>query len=100
MADVVTKRTKKVQSKENEQPTEDIPKQGNNVPSKTIRVNMERIDGLMNLFEEIVIGRSRLEQLSKELGSHELIETVEHISRASSDMQGLLLNMRMVPVAY
>src|SRR5690625_433006 len=97
-ADDQSKSTKKEQSNENEQPSEDIPKQGKNVPSKTIRVNMERIDGLMNLFEEIVIGRSRLEQLSKELGSHELIETVEHISRASSDMQGLLLNMRMVPV--
>src|SRR5699024_5537146 len=73
-------------------------KQGRTVPSKTIRVNMERIDGLMNLFEEIIIGRGRLEQLASDLESSELTETVEHITRASSDMQSLILSMRMVPV--
>ncbi|MBU5466900.1 chemotaxis protein CheA [Virgibacillus sp. MSJ-26] len=72
--------------------------QSKSVPSKTIRVNMERIDGLMNLFEEIVISRGRLEQLSSELENHELTETVEEISRASSEMQNLILSMRMVPV--
>src|SRR5699024_6318103 len=73
-------------------------KQSRTVPSKTIRVNMERIDGLMNLFEEIIIGRGRLEQLARDLESSELTETVEHITRASSDMQSLILSMRMVPV--
>src|SRR5690625_2058168 len=31
---------------------------------KTIRVNIERLDILMNLFEELVIDRGRLEQIS------------------------------------
>lgn len=89
-----------VESKqENEQAdTEKENTQAKNTPSKTIRVNMERIDGLMNLFEEIVIGRGRLEQLSNDLGHHELTEAVEDISRASSEMQSLILSMRMVPV--
>ncbi|WP_226037135.1 chemotaxis protein CheA [Aquibacillus saliphilus] len=66
--------------------------------SKTIRVNIERIDHLMNLFEEMVIDRGRLEDLSKKVGDQELIETVEHMSRVSQDMQGMMLTMRMVPV--
>ncbi len=66
--------------------------------SKTIRVNIERLDILMNLFEELVIDRGRLEQISKELDNQELHETVERMSRISGDLQAIILNMRMVPV--
>lgn len=72
--------------------------QGKRAPSKTIRVNLERIDHLMNLFEEIVIDRSRLEDLAEKIGNHDLTETVEHMTRVSEDMQSLILTMRMVPV--
>ena len=66
--------------------------------SKTIRVNIERLDILMNLFEELVTDRGRLEQISKDLNNQELHETVERMSRISSDLQNIILNMRMVPV--
>ncbi|SFC07603.1 two-component system, chemotaxis family, sensor kinase CheA [Bacillus sp. OV322] len=66
--------------------------------SKTIRVNIERLDILLNLFEELVIDRGRLEQISKELNNQELNETVERMSRVTGDLQNIILNMRMVPV--
>ncbi len=66
--------------------------------NKTIRVNIERLDILMNLFEELVIDRGRLEQISKDLNNPELFETVERMTRTSGDMQTIILNMRMVPV--
>jgi len=66
--------------------------------SKTIRVNIERLDILMNLFEELVIDRGRLEQISKDLDNQELHETVERMSRTTGDLQTIILNMRMVPV--
>ncbi|MGD6832742.1 chemotaxis protein CheW [Sutcliffiella halmapala] len=66
--------------------------------NKTIRVSIDRLDGLMNLFEELVIDRGRLEQISKELNETELIETVERMSRISNDLQNIILNMRMVPI--
>lgn len=69
-----------------------------NSSSKTIRVNIERLDILMNLFEELVIDRGRLEQISKELNHGELHETVERMSRISGDLQNIILTMRMVPV--
>ncbi|WP_112180862.1 chemotaxis protein CheA [Paraliobacillus zengyii] len=68
------------------------------VTSKTIRVNIERLDALMNLFEELVIDRGRLEQISATLKNAELQETVERMTRISGDLQGIILNMRMVPI--
>ncbi len=66
--------------------------------NKTIRVNIERLDVLMNLFEELVIDRGRLEQIASELKNSELNETVERMSRISGDLQEIILNMRMMPV--
>ncbi|AXI10046.1 chemotaxis protein CheA [Oceanobacillus zhaokaii] len=70
----------------------------NNHASKTIRVNLERIDDLLNLFEEVVIDRSRLEVISEGIDNPDLLETVEHMGRVSSDMQSLILAMRMVQI--
>ncbi|MGD6816147.1 chemotaxis protein CheW [Metabacillus sp. 84] len=66
--------------------------------SKTIRVNIDRLDILMNLFEELVIDRGRLETISKSLKNPELQETVERMTRISGDLQSIILNMRMVPI--
>jgi two-component system chemotaxis sensor kinase CheA len=71
---------------------------GKHNASKTIRVSSERIDQLMNLFEELVLDRGRLEDISMKKEDHELTETVEHIAKVSQDMQDLILTMRMVPV--
>ncbi|MBH9965460.1 chemotaxis protein CheA [Rossellomorea oryzaecorticis] len=78
------------------QPSAASPKSG--PANKTIRVNIERLDILMNLFEELVIDRGRLEQISQDLGNPELNETVERMTRISGDLQNIILNMRMVPV--
>lgn len=70
----------------------------NSKTNKTIRVNIERLDTLMNLFEELVIDRGRLDQIAKEVNHQELIETVEKMSRVTNDLQSVVLTMRMVPV--
>ncbi|ANY75509.1 chemotaxis protein CheA [Paenibacillus ihbetae] len=67
-------------------------------PSRTIRVDIERLDVLMNLFSELLIDRVRLEQLASEAQNQELTDTVEHMSRVSSDLQNIVLKLRMVPV--
>ncbi|MCC5802791.1 chemotaxis protein CheA [Rossellomorea vietnamensis] len=86
-----------VKGQETSKPAGNVTKHSN--PSnKTIRVNIERLDVLMNLFEELVIDRGRLEQISKDLNNPELNETVERMTRISGDLQNIILNMRMVPV--
>ena len=66
--------------------------------NKTIRVNIERLDILMNLFEELVIDRGRLQSIATEVNHGELNETVERMSRTMGDLQTIVLTMRMVPV--
>ena len=66
--------------------------------SKTIRVSIERLDILMNLFEELVIDRGRLQSISTDVNHSELNETVERMSRVMGDLQNIVLTMRMVPV--
>src|SRR5699024_2804845 len=53
---------------------------------------------LMNLFEELVTNRGRLEQIADTLRHKDLQETVEQMGRISGDLQNIILNMRMVPV--
>lgn len=67
-------------------------------PSRTIRVDIERLDVLMNLFSELLIDRVRLEQLASEVQNSDLTETVEHMSRVSGDLQNIVMKLRMVPV--
>jgi two-component system chemotaxis sensor kinase CheA len=68
------------------------------IANRTIRVDIERLDTLMNLFSELLIDRVRLEQLASEVKRSDLTETVEHMSRVSSDLQNIVLKLRMVPV--
>lgn len=74
------------------------PAEGVPVSNRTIRVGIDRLDALMNLFSELLIDRVRLEQLASEVRRPELTETVEHLSRVSTDLQNIVLKLRMVPV--
>ncbi|MBA9086111.1 two-component system chemotaxis sensor kinase CheA [Fontibacillus solani] len=71
---------------------------GGSAPSRTIRVDIDRLDVLMNLLSELLIDRARLEQLANEVKRSDLTETVEHMSRVGSDLQNIVLKLRMVQV--
>jgi two-component system, chemotaxis family, sensor kinase CheA len=66
--------------------------------NKTLRVNLDRLDALMNLFEELIIERGRLEGLAKKLKDYQLNESVERLVRTSGHLRDVILNLRMVPV--
>ncbi|HZG84379.1 chemotaxis protein CheA [Paenibacillus sp.] len=66
--------------------------------TRTIRVDIEKLDALMNLFSELLIDRVRIESLAKEVKNADLIETVEHMGRVSSDLQNVVMKLRMMPV--
>lgn len=74
------------------------PAGGASAPARTIRVDIDRLDVLMNLLSELLIDRARLEQLATEVKRSDLTETVEHMSRVGSDLQNIVLKLRMVPV--
>ncbi|GAB6471678.1 chemotaxis protein CheA [Bacillus cereus] len=66
--------------------------------SQTIRVNIEKIEDLMNMFEETVIERGRIEEIAQQMENQELNERLQRLANVSKELQNIVLNMRMVPV--
>lgn len=71
---------------------------GAKVESRSIRVQLEKIENLMNMFEESVIERGRINELAESINNKELLEHLNRLGDISKDIQNLLLNMRMVPI--
>lgn len=65
---------------------------------QSVRVDLERIDKLMNMVSELVIHRTRLEQISSAYKSPELNETLEQVARITSDLQDIVMKIRMLPL--
>ena len=65
---------------------------------QTVRVDIERLDNLMNLVGELVMHKGRLEQIGASSKIVELNETIEQIDRISSDLQSVVMKVRMVPI--
>jgi len=76
------------------------------IKSQTVRVDVQRLENLMNLVGELVIDRTRLLDvgggLKNKLGSGELVETLEevsaHIGRITTDLQEEIMKARMFPI--
>lgn len=65
---------------------------------QSVRVDLERLDKFMNMVSELVIHRTRLEQISSNLKITELNETLEQVARTTSDLQDLVMKIRMMPL--
>ncbi len=65
---------------------------------QSIRVDIEKLDLLMNMVSELVIHRTRLEQLSQGYKSADIHETLEQVGRSTSDIQDLVMKIRMLPL--
>ncbi|PIE54285.1 MAG: chemotaxis protein CheA [Dethiosulfovibrio peptidovorans] len=68
--------------------------------SQTVRVDIGRLDSLMNLVGELVIGKARIERLVLESKLREFDEPLSQLGRISGDIQELVTKLRMVPVSY
>ncbi len=65
---------------------------------RSVRIDLRRLDSLMNLIGELVITRGRLTQLAGTLGQPALDESVSQASRLISGLQDEIMTSRMVPV--
>ena len=65
---------------------------------KNIRVDIQRLDQMMNLVEDLVINRGRLEQIARKHGIKEFDEALSMIGRSVSDLQNLMMGIRMMPL--
>ena len=66
--------------------------------SRHIRVDLRRLDGLMNLIGELTTVRGRLNQMAGERRDLGLDDVAIQVSRLSSELQAEIIQARMTPV--
>ncbi|MEH6888800.1 chemotaxis protein CheA [Bacillus sp. JJ864] len=98
----ILKSEKKIETSQQSSVKESTKSQAKNknvkVENRSIRVQLEKIERLMNMFEESVIERGRIDELAESIQNKELIEHLNRLGDISKDIQNVLLNMRMVPI--
>ena len=76
--------------------------------TQTVRVDVQKLDTLMNLVGELVIDRTRLLSVIDKLyninrENNELVETLaevsSHIGQITTDLQDVIMKARMLPIA-
>ena len=96
--------TKKNNNKKGSAP---IKKSGGSSLEQTIRVEVKRLDHLMNLIGELVLGKNRLlkiyddveERYEGEKFLEELTQVVSSVSSVTTDLQIAVMKTRMLPIA-
>lgn len=74
---------------------------------KTVRVDVQKLDTLMNLVSELVIDRTRMDRFvqifENKFGSEDfvddLVEISNHLGQITTDLQDQIMKARMLPVA-
>ncbi|MBS3886888.1 MAG: chemotaxis protein CheA [Dethiobacter sp.] len=65
---------------------------------KTIRVETDKLDKLINLVGELVVNRTRVVELGRIDVAAELVSAVEQLDRITTDLQSAVMKLRMVPI--
>jgi two-component system chemotaxis sensor kinase CheA len=74
--------------------------------SSMVRVDFSQLDHLLNLVGELIVYRTKLQQLSKDLGpvltaspaGRGLIDAVHQVTGVSSQLQETIMDVRMLPI--
>lgn len=65
---------------------------------KTVRVDIDRLDTLMNLVSELIIIKTRLDESSHSKDSGADTESIEYLERITTSLHDAVMKVRMVPV--
>ncbi len=75
---------------------------GNNtkkmMAAKTIRVDANRLDKLMNLVSELIIIKTRLLKIQTTIQDTELNATIEYLDKITTNLNDAVMKVRMVPI--
>lgn len=63
--------------------------------NQSIRVDLSRLDLFLNLVSELVVYRNQLEDVSNRANLSEIKDSLEQVSRLTSELQDLVLKIRM-----
>ena len=68
--------------------------------SKTSGLISSQLDHIMNLVEDLVINRGRLKQIAEQHQIKEMDEAISMVERSVSDLQNLMMLIRMIPLNH
>lgn len=66
--------------------------------NQSIRVDIQKLDTFMGLISEMVVYRTQLESIGAQIGDFNLLDTLGHFSRITTELQSLVLNIRLQPL--
>lgn len=66
--------------------------------SRSVRVDIEKLNALKNLVDELVINNVRLEQIGQAHRMSELMKTLAQMDRVTDDLQNIVMTICMVSV--
>lgn len=65
---------------------------------KTVRVDIERLDVLLNLVSELIIQKTRIESIADIERTSDYAEALEHLEKITANLHDSVMKVRMVPV--
>lgn len=65
---------------------------------KTVRVDIDRLDNLMNLVSELIIIKTRMDDLSGKTTGENMTEAIEYLERITTSLHDAVMKVRMVPI--
>ncbi len=78
-----------------------------NVIGKTVKIEQESIDSMMNIVGELLVAKNSLPYLAQSVDemdstmiSRAIMEKYAFINRLSEQLQDLIMSMRMLPISY
>lgn len=80
--------------------TKNSPSKGmkSNRIGKTVRVDIDRLDNLMNLVSELIIIKTRMEEMSDKSSKEDMNEAIEYLERITTSLHDAVMKVRMVPI--
>ncbi|GMQ60498.1 chemotaxis protein CheA [Vallitalea sediminicola] len=66
--------------------------------NRTVRVDIERLDTLMNLVSELIIIKNGLETIELKNTSQNFNEQIEYLERITTNLHDAVMKVRMVPI--
>ena len=67
---------------------------------KYVRIETERLDKLINLVGELVISRTQVMEMVKDLNDSDQKSVVGQLDRVTTELQHAAMNLRMVPIRH
>ncbi|SHH26878.1 two-component system, chemotaxis family, sensor kinase CheA [Caloranaerobacter azorensis DSM 13643] len=97
---VIEKTNEAINEKQNktQTKTEKKSKKKNNKVGKTVRVDIDRLDNLMNLVSELIIIKTRMEEVGGNSENHNMNEAIEYLERITTSIHDAVMKVRMVPI--